>query len=76
MQQTHLGKIGSNHRPVRKFPSRQRLQRLPCRLWSVVLDENLAHAVGLPTAAARAGDLHLEDCAVFLAFFFDVFADF
>ena len=73
---THLSKIRSNHRPIRKLPARQRLQRLARRICIIVLDEDLANAVGLPAAAAGAGDFHFEDLAVFLAFFFDVFADF
>ena len=75
-RKTHLREVRRHNSPILEFPSRQRLQRLPRSLHAVILDENLAHTVGLPAAAAGAGDLHLEHFAVFLAFFLDVFADF
>ena len=73
---THLGKIRRDNRAIRKLPPSQRLQRLARRIRIVVLDEDLADAVGLPAAAAGAGHLHLEHGAILFALFLDVFADF
>ena len=42
----------------------------------LIFDEDLAYASGLPAASAGARDFDLEDMAVLLAFFLDIFHNF
>ena len=72
----YFRKVGRHDRAIGELPARERLQRLASGLWGVVLDEDLADAVGLPAAAAGTGNLDFENRAVFFAFLFDVLDDF
>lgn len=70
-----LGKLRRHHGPARKLASRKGLDSALRRLRVLVLDVDLADTkAGAGTCRTR--DFGLDDRAVFLAFFFDVFLDF
>ena len=73
---TYFSKVGRHDCAICKLAARKRLQRLAGRFWSVVLNEDLADAVGLPATAAGAGNFNFEDRTVLLAFLFHVLNNF
>lgn len=71
-----LPKERNDHSPVCKLPARQSLQGLLSGSRLIVLDVDLAHAVGLSAAATGTRDLNVLNFAVFVALLLDVFFDF
>lgn len=71
-----LSEERDNHRSIREFPSRKSTQCLLGARGLVVLDEDLAHTVRLPAAAAWSWDLDLFQLAVLVTLLCNVLFDF
>jgi len=67
--------VRRNHRSARKLPSSKRLDRTLRALNVLVFDVNLSDT-DARACASGARNLGLDNGAVFLALFFDVFFDF
>lgn len=72
---TYLWEERGNHSSVSKLPARQRPQCLGSRLVRIIFDVNLADARRLFAAAARTGDLDLQDSAELLALILYILED-
>lgn len=73
---TYLGEESCDDGSVSELAASKFLQSLLARLCGVVLDEDLAHAGRLPTAAAGSRNLQRNDVSKLAALVPDIFADF
>ena len=70
-----LEELSSDNGSPRELATGKRLDSLLCRVGILVLDVDLANTE-VDASSSRAGDLDLDDGAVFAALLFDIFLNF